>query len=212
MFDDQGDFEYERRFYCREFPVELRDENPPALIVQSYYVHSDNFALRVRLQSNTATVNMSEETDALAIVDRWRASFTQAFVTVKGPMANGTRYEAERSINPDIAIELVRRGGTPLIKNRYSVWLNEDGWSIDIFGGRNHPLIVAEVERSSPVTELEIPWFCTTEITADPRFANDALADRPFADLRTDFESELATQGPHFSKDFGHNRHIPHRS
>lgn len=45
-----NDFEYERRFFCRALPLEL-DDGEPMLIVQSYYVHDGNYALRVRLQT-----------------------------------------------------------------------------------------------------------------------------------------------------------------
>jgi CYTH domain-containing protein len=210
-FDDSDDFEYERRFYCREFPVELRNENPPALIVQSYFVHSDNFALRVRIQSSRVAVDMTPHTDALHVLSKWRDSFTRAFVTVKGPSVNGTRYEAERPIDTEVGIELILRGGgVAIIKNRYSVWLGSDGWNIDVFGGDNFPLIVAEAERSGPVTNLEIPSFCTTEITDNYRFSNDSLADKPFSTWAGEFEKELGANGPHFLQGFGHNRHMPH--
>ncbi|MCI1984723.1 MAG: CYTH domain-containing protein [Bifidobacteriaceae bacterium] len=211
-FDNSNDFEYERRFYCRDFPVELRNENPPALIVQSYFVHEDNFALRVRLQSSRVTVTMTPDTDALHTVEKWRGSFSRAFVTVKGPAVGGTRYEAERPIDPSVGIELVLRGGVPIVKNRYSVWLGSDGWSVDVFGGDNYPLIVAEAERSGPVTNLEIPQFCTTEITDDTRFSNDALAHAAFSEWQESFEKELGANGPHFLQGFGHNRHMPHTS
>ncbi len=76
---------------------------------------------------------------------------------------------------------LEQRGGEVVIKNRYSVWIAEDGWSVDVFGGLNAPLIVAEAERSGPVTNLTIPKFCVTEITDQARFNNDGLAAKPFS-------------------------------
>jgi hypothetical protein len=81
-----------------------------------------------------------------------------------------------------------------------------------VFGGQNHPLIVAEAERSGPVTDLEIPSFCTTEITDDARFSNDSLANRAFAEWQDSFEKELGSRGPHFLQGFGRNRHMPHTS
>lgn len=210
MNDDLNDYEYERRFYCREFPIEYRNENPPTLIVQSYYVHEDNYALRVRLQSDYVDTTMSGETDALATLERWGDSFTQAFVTVKGPAIDGMRYEAERAIDVEVGRELVRRGGSPIVKNRYSVWLGADGWSVDVFGADNYPLIIAEAERDGPVTNLEIPSFCITEITDEVRFSNDSLAATPFSQWRADFERGLAETGPRFRRGFGRNKHLPH--
>ena len=51
MSEPTDDFEYERRFFCRELPAEYDDGDAPTLIIQSYYVHADNYALRVRLVS-----------------------------------------------------------------------------------------------------------------------------------------------------------------
>ena len=118
----------------------------------------------------------------------------------------GTRYEAEREIDARIAAELVMRGGRPIIKNRFSAWIGEDGWSLDIFGGANAPLVVAEAERSGPVTNLQIPSFCVTEITDQARFSNDGLASRPFSQWVADFDTELHRDGPRFQTQFGRNR------
>lgn len=187
-------------------PAELDDGDAPTLIVQSYYVHADNYALRVRVQAHDVRISMSAASDPIGVIDRYRDAFTDAYVTVKGPSVGGTRYEAEREIDVHIAVELVRRGGVPIIKNRFSVWLGEDGWSIDVFGGANAPLVLAEAERSGPVTNLMIPSFCITEVTDQQRFSNDGLAARPYRDWRADFERELAEQGPHFQQLFGRNR------
>ena len=200
------DFEFERRFYCHEMPAELDDGDAPALIIQSYYVHDDNYALRVRMKSRKINIPMTLETDPLAILDTYRDNFDQSFITVKGPVVGGTRYEAEREIDVNIAAELIKRGGIVSIKNRYSVWLNEDGWNIDVFGGKNAPLVIAEAERSGPVTNLTIPSFCVTEVTDQPRFSNDGLANRPFSLWVDEFERELAEHGPHFQQVFGTNK------
>ncbi|NMN01112.1 adenylate cyclase [Bifidobacterium sp. DSM 109958] len=202
----RDDFEYERRFFCHELPEELDDGSAPILIVQSYYVHQDNYALRVRLQTTRIREAMTPGTDPLAVLRDNRSAFAQAFVTVKGPSVGGTRYEAERDIDPDIAAELVMRGGAPIIKNRYSAWIGEDGWNIDVFGGRNAPLVVAEAERSGPVTNLVIPRFCVSEITDDARFSNDGLASRPYADWAADYARELDDHGPRMLTFFGKDR------
>ena len=64
------DFEYERRFFCREMPPQLDDGDAPMLIVQSYYVHSDNYALRVRLKTRRTRIPMDRSTDPLDVLDR----------------------------------------------------------------------------------------------------------------------------------------------
>ena len=161
MSEPTDDFEYERRFFCRELPAEYDDGDAPTLIIQSYYVHADNYALRVRLVSRKVHVDMTPDVNPVAVLDEYRDRFSEAYVTVKGPSVGGTRYEVEREIDTRIAAELIKRGGSVIIKNRYSVWIEEDGWSVDVFGGPNAPLIVAEAERSGPVTNLTIPIRCS---------------------------------------------------
>ncbi|AKV54964.1 putative adenylate cyclase [Bifidobacterium actinocoloniiforme DSM 22766] len=208
MDEDRDDFEFERRFFCRQLPEDLDDGDAPTLIVQSYFVHEDNYALRVRLQAEGVRRRMDARTDALNVLLEERDHFAAASMTVKGPAVGGTRYEAERPLDPSIAAELVVRGGSLIVKNRYGVWLNEDWWNVDIFGGGNAPLAVAEVERSGPVTDLVIPPFCITEITDDPRFSNDGLAERPYRTWASAFEQELQENGSHFLENFGSNRSL----
>ena len=131
MSEPTDDFEYERRFFCRELPAEYDDGDAPPLIIQRYYVHADNYALRVRLVSRKVHVDMTPDVNPVAVLDEYRDRFSEAYVTVKGPSVGGTRYEVEREIDTRIAAELIKRGGSVIIKNRYSVWIEEDGWSVD---------------------------------------------------------------------------------
>lgn len=208
MTDEEDDFEFERRFFCKDLPSELIRDETATLIVQTYFVYEDNYALRIRLQAEQSRVDMTAHTDALHTLLENSDSFSAASMTAKGPSVGGTRYEAERAIDPGVAQELALRGGRPIVKNRYGIWLDEDWWNLDVFGDGNAPLVVAEVERSGPVTNLTIPGFCTTEITDDARFSNDGLANRPFGQWMQDFDRELEHDGPRFLTNFGSNRRI----
>ncbi|MFC8799907.1 hypothetical protein ACFT2C_19405 [Promicromonospora sp. NPDC057138] len=205
---DRGyaDFEFERRFFVRDLPAELRDA--PAFIVQSYFLADAGYALRVRVQAGGVDADLTGETDPVEILRAHLGDIDFAAVTVKGPAVGGTRYEAERELDPSVGVELVRRGGAPIVKIRYAAWLGADGWSIDVFGGANHPLVVAECERSGPVTGLQIPDFCVTEITDDRRFSNESLAIEPYSAWAPAFATELASHGPVFRQDFGPNTHL----
>lgn len=200
-----SDFQFARRFFCRELPDEFDDGDAPTLIVQSYFVHEDDYALRIRLQTRAVRVPMSAELDPKAVLERYRDDFREATLTVKGPSRGGTRYEAQRSIDSRVAAEIMLRGGDLIIKNRTSVWIGADGWNIDVFGGANVPLVIAEAERSTPVTNLIIPRFCITEITDQSRFSNDSLSWRPFSQWGSEFERELRETGPQFQQVFGTN-------
>lgn len=202
-----GDFEFERRFFAREVPGNLLEANP-TLIVQSYLLSSDGYAVRVRAQAPGVPATIDPGLDELALLEANVAAVDFGAVTVKGPMVAGTRYEAEREIDPTMAVELIRRGGGRVAKLRHAVWLGEDGWVIDVFAGRNAPLVVAEVERGGPVTDLAIPDFAVTEVTVDPRFANDSLARAPYSTWADAFAAELARTGPTFLTELGTNRHV----
>ncbi len=202
-----GDFEFERRFWVRELPDRLKDA--PCLIVQSYFLADEGYALRLRVTAHGIDAPLDADTDAVEMLARYRDDIDLCTLTAKGPMIGGTRYEAEREIDPHMGVEMIRRGGGRIVKTRYSVWLGHDGWVVDVFGGANHPLIVAECERSGPVTDLEIPGFCLTEVTEDYRFANDSLAHRPFNGWAADAEAELAANGGRFLQGFGPNRSLP---
>ena len=127
-----NDFEYERRFFCHALPAEYRKGNPPELVIQSYYVHSNNYVLRVRLTSRSINLVMDCDTYPIDVLHNYRDAFSHAYVTVKGPASLGTRYEKEMEIDTRIAAELITRGGDTVIKNRYSVWIAEDGWNVDV--------------------------------------------------------------------------------
>jgi CYTH domain-containing protein len=206
-----GDFEFERRFFVRDVPLELLSEPAPVLIVQSYFVAAQGYALRMRVQSSSARVALDGNEDIPALLDELAGEFDFCALTVKGPMVEGTRYEAEREIDLSVRLESVRLAGSRIIKTRYAIWLNDDGWVVDVFGGLNRPLVIAECERGGPVTDLRIPAFCLSEVTDDARFANDGLANAPFSTWAADFDRELATDGPRFLTGLGQNRFEPRR-
>lgn len=205
-----GDFEFERRFLARDVPADLLDD-APALIVQSYFLAEDGYALRVRAQVPALPVLPAPPgpgADERTLLEAYAEHVDFCAVTVKGPMVGGTRYEAERELDPEVGLEMVRRGGARVAKLRHAVWLGDDGWVVDVFLGANAGLVIAEVERGGPVTDLAIPSFCVTELTADSRFANDALAVRPYRGWAGEWEAELARTGPRFLPGFGHDHRM----
>jgi CYTH domain-containing protein len=196
------DFEFERKFVVDELPAIAASDPSPVLIVQAYLFAADGYAVRVRVQG-----------PAVAEPDRPPAELVAALgdesigtMTAKGPAAGGTRYEAERELDPMVAGQIVQRAEHVVAKIRYSVWLNEDGWIIDRFLGANAPLVLAEVERGGPVVDLVIPDFCVTEVSEDDRFRNEYLAHRPFGGWADAYRRELAAQGPTFVANLGQNR------
>ena len=67
MSEPTDDFEYERRFFCRELPAEYDDGDAPTLIIKSYYVHADNYALRVRLVYSKEVARVCSSVDRASV-------------------------------------------------------------------------------------------------------------------------------------------------
>jgi len=56
-------------------------------------------------------------------------------------------------------------------------------WEVDVFDGRNAPLVIAEIElptKDYPLDEHDWPDWIGDEVTGDPRFKNKNLAVKPF--------------------------------
>ena len=201
-----GDFEFERKFVLRELPDAALAEPEPAFIVQSYFLAADGYALRIRLQGPPPARDLPADCDEREMLEAAADTFTFCALTAKGPYVGGTRYEAERELDVAAGLAMVRLGGDLVVKRRYSLWIGSDGWVIDSFLGRNHPLVIAECERGGPVVDLEIPSFCVSEVSDDPRFSNDSLAVDPYRHWSARYERELHARGPRFLTDFGQNR------
>ncbi|HZK04811.1 MAG TPA: adenylate cyclase [Actinomycetaceae bacterium] len=202
----EGNFEFERRFFVAELPRELLAGVTPTIIVQTYFLARDGYGLRIRLQASNPRKALNVLTRADDALDIFERDFDACFLTAKGPYAGGTRYEAERELDINVGIEMSRRGGITIAKSRYSLWLGEDGWVIDEFAGDHAPLLIAECERGGPVVDLVIPRFCSSEVTSDLRFSNDALVNAPYSTWQEAFEQEYAEQGPRFERGFGQDR------
>jgi CYTH domain-containing protein len=196
-----GDFEIQRKFLVRDLPAVTASDPSPALIVQAYLFAADGYAVRVRVQG-PAPADLGDP--SLDLIDAM-GSDSIGTMTAKGPAAGGTRYEAERELDPLVAGEIVRRAEHVVTKVRYSVWLGEDGWIVDRFMGGNAPLLLAEVERGGPVVDLAIPTFCVTEVSEDDRFRNEYLAHQPYGTWADAHRRELDVLGPTFVSTLGQN-------
>lgn len=223
MVEFSGDFEFERRFFVSTFPnhlFEVEDHadtsrlssnrveaGKPDVIVQTYFLAKEGYGLRVRLQATQPDVELPLDIDGKEAIQYFLPHFDLCMLTVKGPAAGGTRYEAERPLDIGVGAQMSMLGGLTLAKRRWAIWLHADGWNIDQFAGDNFPLVVAECERTSPVTDLVIPSFCTQEITDDTRFSNDELVNHPFSEWAGEYLASLSLSAPPFKEGFGENRH-----
>ncbi len=115
---------------------------------------------------------------------RVRVAGTRAFLNVKGrTSASGTsRAEFEYEIPVGEAEELLDGLALrPVIeKTRYRVPSGGLVWEIDVFGGENDGLVVAEVELPSDETAVVLPDWIGEEVTGDARYYNANLVSRPY--------------------------------
>lgn len=205
----ETDFEFERRFFVEELPTKLLEGTHPDLIVQTYFLADDGYALRIRLQATGVDLVISDDITGKEALAQYEDKFDLCILAVKGPYLGGTRYEAERELDIGVGIQMCLRGGQTLAKLRYGVWMGQDGWVIDRFLGPNRPLVIAECERTGPVTNLEIPSFCVEEVSGDSRFSNDELVGHPFSQWNSKYKRQLQMNPPRFDHSFGTNQLAP---
>jgi adenylate cyclase len=115
---------------------------------------------------------------------RVRRAGERAFLTVKGAPAPAalSRPEFEYEIPAADADELL---GTlahkPLIeKTRYRVTASGRVWEVDVFGGENEGLVMAEVELAAESAVVVLPDWVGAEVTGDPRYFNVNLVAHPY--------------------------------
>lgn len=108
-----------------------------------------------------------------------------ATLTVKSEAGHLTRNEFEFPIPVREAESMMAlRTGALICKVRHYVPYRGHLWEVDVFGGENSGLVIAEVELKRAGEDVALPGWIEREITGESRFSNSRLALVPFA--RTD--------------------------
>jgi adenylate cyclase len=117
---------------------------------------------------------------------RVRRAGDRGYVTVKGRSHGPARAEFEYTIPaPDADAMLDTLALRPIVeKTRHVVDAGGRRWEIDVFGGANEGLMIAEVELESADAPLEIPGWAGAEVTHDPRYFNANLVAHPYSEWR----------------------------
>ena len=112
---------------------------------------------------------------------RVRLAGDKAYLTIKGPTVKASRSEFEYEIPQEDAKEMMALF-TPVQveKVRYRILFNQKTWEVDVFGGENEGLILAEIELSQADESFELPSWAGLEVTDDARYYNSALALNPY--------------------------------
>ena len=115
---------------------------------------------------------------------RVRIKDRQGVITIKGVSSdNGlSRFEWEKEISYEDAVQLMSLcEGFVIDKTRFIVPFGEVVFEVDVFGGANNGLIIAEVELQSENQIFEKPDWLGEELTGDERYYNAYLSNHPFS-------------------------------
>ncbi len=113
---------------------------------------------------------------------RVRISNNQATLNIKSAEMSIERTEYEYAIPLEDAEHIMSAlcEGAVIEKTRYLVQDHDHLWEIDIFGGDNSGLQMAEVELEAINEPLFLPDWVGDEVSDDPRYYNNYLINCPF--------------------------------
>lgn len=114
---------------------------------------------------------------------RVRIKGTKGFITIKGKSKGASRTEFEYEIPLSDAEQLLQQFATQVIdKTRHYITVENKLWEVDVFGGKNEGLLVAEIELQAEDEQYAVPTWVTENVTADQRYANSNLSIKPFTE------------------------------
>ena len=150
-------FEIERKFLVAD-PGIVRRAARPGLPMRQAYLAAGATSVRVRIAGGRGRL------------------------CVKGPSEGLRRAEFEYEVPLEDAEEMMRtlRCSGIVEKTRYRVEETGFDWEIDVFGGANAPLVLAEAELDDERREVPAAPWRGEEVSRDPRFTNAYLARHPF--------------------------------
>lgn len=105
-----------------------------------------------------------------------------ATLTVKAKESGLRRLEFEYPIpSADAHALMALRRGSIIDKVRHTIPWHGLMWEIDVFGGDNAGLVIAEIELRHEHQQFPIPRWLGEEVTAQTRYYNRSLSQRPFS-------------------------------
>lgn len=129
-------------------------------IVQGYLSRDPGRIVRIRIEDDVATI------------------------TIKGtPNDSGTtRFEWERSIAVDDAMQLMNMCVGVIHKKRYKIEVKSHTFEVDVFMGDNDGLILAELELSDESESYFTPNWIASEVTGISKYYNSQLSLVPYVE------------------------------
>jgi adenylate cyclase len=137
-----------------------KDAGEGIFMVQGYMGSNEKSSIRIRINGDSANLNIKSKTIGIQ------------------------RSEYDYPVPLDEAKEIIDSlCDKPLIeKTRFYVMHDGHEWEIDVFGGENEGLIVAELELNSVDEEFTLPDWVGKDVSDDPRYYNICLVTHPYKD------------------------------
>lgn len=128
------------------------------VIVQGYFSGTPACSVRVRIADGHATLN------------------------IKGLTIGARRSEFEYPVPLTDARQMLQEfcAGRTVEKTRHLLDYAAMRWEIDVFSGANTGLVTAEIELEEESSAFARPPWLGDEVTDDPRYYNQCLAERPY--------------------------------
>tara|TARA_B100000579_G_scaffold362636_1_gene320826 strand:- start:336 stop:836 length:501 start_codon:yes stop_codon:yes gene_type:complete len=151
-------------------------------IERRFLVENENWKSKVIVSEDFSQAYLNSS------VDEWTTRVrtinnNKAFITLKSYLNGLANYEFEYSIPIEDAIELIKLSKYKITKTRYQLTINKKNWVVDIFKGSNSSLTIAEVELNSESEQIQVPSWCSEEITGIKLLTNSSLAKIPISEL-----------------------------
>tara|TARA_Y100000385_G_scaffold92603_1_gene95626 strand:+ start:1359 stop:1826 length:468 start_codon:yes stop_codon:yes gene_type:complete len=144
--------EIERKFLVNKNALPSLDLFDHIIITQGYLLNTKEKTVRVRLSSK------------------------KAFITIKGATSRISRDEYEYQIPYDEAQTILNDFiDQKISKTRYIIPFAGKKWELDVFHNHLEGLIIAEVELENENQSIEIPSWCTEEVSQNPMYFNAQL-------------------------------------
>ncbi len=127
---------------------------------QGYLIGAEKASVRVRIEGDSANINIKSATLGIQ------------------------RQEYEYPIPLTDAQELLDTlcERPQIEKTRFHVPYGDHLWEIDVFGGDNEGLVVAEVELRDENESFEMPPWAGDEVSHDTRYYNVCLVSHPYSE------------------------------
>ena len=108
-----------------------------------------------------------------------------AILTIKGEGNGITRPEFEWPIPKDDAIAMMMlSSGETIQKVRHCIPVRDHVWEVDVFGGDNEGLVVAEIELKSEDDYFISPDWVGEEVSSNLKYLNAKLITHPYKDWK----------------------------